>query len=166
MSRYALGFSPRGTCVGSRYGHPGSHFPAPFSRAPRIDRTHQTAGHSRLRPVLSITELPGLLAVRWGDGPTRSIPERQKLSLRCRGYLVGSGILTGFPFGGFWLRATLGPTNPRLTIIVEEPEPLRRLGFSPNFAATTARILVPTWSIRPHGRTSAHAGRLPTGSVY
>ena len=78
----------------------------------------------------------------------------------------GTGILTCFPFDALELRCILGPTNPRLTIIVEEPEPFRLLGFSPNFAATTARILVPTWSTRPHGRASAHAGRLPTGSVY
>lgn len=75
-------------------------------------------------------------------------------------------MLTGFPFGGVWLRATLGPADPRLTIIAEEPGPLRRPGFSPGFAVTTARIRNPTRSTRPHGRASPRAGRLPTGSGF
>ena len=55
----ALGFSPRGTCVGSRYGRGGS-FPDPFSRAPGLGRRALTGPHSRLRPVLAMTALPGL----------------------------------------------------------------------------------------------------------
>ena len=42
----------------------------------------------------------------------------------------GAGILTCFPFEAFVLRDPLGPTNPRLTNIAEEPWPLRRCGFS------------------------------------
>jgi len=59
LPRHALGFSPRGTCVGSRYGRGGS-FPAPFSRAPGLGGTRLTAGPSRLHPVLAMTALPGL----------------------------------------------------------------------------------------------------------
>lgn len=45
---------------------------------------------------------------------------------------TGTGILTCFPFGVLELRHILGPTNPRLTNIVEETWPLRRSGFSPD----------------------------------
>ena len=74
----------------------------------------------------------------------------------------GAGILTCLPFRRSRLRNALGSTNPRLTNSVEEPLPLRRSGFSPLFAATPTRILIRTRSIRPHGRTSARARRLPT----
>ena len=109
---------------------------------------------------------PRVCTIRQGDDLARPTPERQKLSLRYRRYLGGTGMLTGFPFDCLWLRTALGPTNPRLTIIVEEPEPLRRWGFSPHFAVTTARILIPTRSTRTHARASIRAGRLPTGSGY
>lgn len=56
--------------------------------------------------------------------------------------LKGTGILTCFPFGVLRLRYVLGPTDPRLTNIAEEPWPLRRSGFSPDFAATATRIFV------------------------
>ena len=38
VTRAALGFSPRNTCVGSRYGRGGS-FPTPFSWAPGVGWT-------------------------------------------------------------------------------------------------------------------------------
>ncbi len=57
--RHALGFSPRGTSVGSWYGLPGS-FPAPFSRAPGLSRSLLTEACSRLHLVLTITVLPRL----------------------------------------------------------------------------------------------------------
>ena len=96
--RHALGFSPRGTCVGSRYGR-GGFLPASFSRAPGIGRTALTGGYSRLRLVLAITALPRLRTVKRGGSPARPTPRRQALGLRRRRYLRGTGILTGFPFG-------------------------------------------------------------------
>ena len=78
----------------------------------------------------------------------------------------GAGILTCLPFRRSRLRNALGPTNPRLTNIVEEPLPLRLNGFSPFFAATPTRILIRMRSIRPHGRTSARTRRPPTRSPF
>ena len=78
--------------------------------------------------------------------------------------LKGTGILTCFPFGVLRLRYVLGPTDPRLTNIAEEPWPLRRSGFSPDFAATATRIFVSTRSTPAHADASAHAERLPTRS--
>jgi hypothetical protein len=66
------------------------------------------------------------------------------------------------PFRVLRLRAHLGPANPRLTIIVEETWPFRRSGFSPLFAVTHTRILVPTRSTRAHARASTRAGHHPT----
>ena len=51
------------------------------------------------------------------DGPAKHIPKRQGL-LDLKPH--GTGILTCFPVGTLELRRTLGPTNPRLTIIAEE----------------------------------------------
>jgi len=76
----------------------------------------------------------------------------------------GAGILTCFPFGVLELRYPLGPTNPRLTNIAEETWPFRRLGFSPNYAATNTRILVSARSTGPHDPASVHAERLSTES--
>jgi len=61
------------------------------------------------------------------DGATT--PPSISGSVRIAG--AGTGILTCFPFGVLDLRYVLGPTNPRLTNIVEETWPLRRYGFSP-----------------------------------
>ena len=96
--------------------------------------------------------------------PRRRCPAYPEASPPRQRHTDGAGILTGFPFGRVELRTPLGPANPRLTNIAEEPWPLRRSGFSPDYAATTARILVPAWSTRAHARASAHAGRPPTGS--
>lgn len=76
----------------------------------------------------------------------------------------GTGMLTCFPFDMLELRHTLGPTDPWLTNSAEETWPLRRLGFSPNYAPTSARIFIPARSTGPHGPTSAQAGRLSTRS--
>jgi len=83
---------------------------------------------------------------------------------RLRGTPNGTGILTCFPFVVFELRYDLGSTNPRLTIIAEEPWPLRRFRFSLNFGATIARIFVPEWSTGLHSPASTQTRRLPTGS--
>ena len=44
--------------------------------------------------------------------------------------------VNAFPFRSSRLRLTLGPANPRLKNIAEEPLPLRWYGFSPYYAAT------------------------------
>ncbi len=79
-------------------------------------------------------------------------------------WLDGTGILTCFPFAVLELRYGLGSTNPRLTIVAEEPWPLRRLGFLPNLSATIARIFVPERSTGSHDPASIRTRRLPTGS--
>ena len=50
--------------------------------------------------------------LKQGDGPAFHSNKRQNDT--------GTGILTCFPFGVLELRHILGPTNPRLTNIVEE----------------------------------------------
>ncbi len=105
---------------------------------------------------------PQASALKQDDSPARLSPKRRERSLRRRAYPGGAGILTCFPFGHVVLRMPLGPTNPRLTIIAEEASPLRRWGFSPHFAATTAGILIPARSTGAHAPASAQTGRLPT----
>ena len=67
-----------------------------------------------------------------------------------------------FPFRQGMLTLGLGPTNSQLTNIAGKPWPLRRLGFSPNFTATTDRIFICTRSTGLHSPASALAQRLPT----
>ena len=109
---------------------------------------------------------PGASQVRWSDSSTPPSPRRPLLSLRCRTYTRGAGILTGFPFPSYRLGAGLGPPNPPPKTVAEEPLPLRRPGFSPGFAATTARILVPGGSTGPHGPASTPPRRSPTPWRY
>ncbi len=44
--------------------------------------------------------------------------------------------INAIPFRSSRLRLTLGPANPRLKNIAEEPLPFRWCGFSPHYAAT------------------------------
>ena len=129
----ALGFSPRGTCVGSGHGHRGS-FPAPFSRAPGISRTAHTGGPSRFRLVLGLTPLPRLIrldqATAWLGLPR---------GVRCRACVAASlprwrRNLNRLPFRPTRLRSALGPAYSRLTTHCREtlapsaegiPTPLR-----------------------------------------
>src|SRR3989304_3730733 len=55
------------------------------------------------------------------------------------------------PFRRSRLRNVLGPPNPRLTNIAEEPWPFRRWRFSLHFAATLPRIRIRARSTGPHG---------------
>jgi len=121
-------------------------------------------GHSSLQPVLAVTALPGLRVVSRGGCLGRPTSTRQGSGLRCRTYLRGTGILTRFPFGRTELRPALGPANPQLTTVAEEPWPFRPWGFSPHFAVTTAGIRTRDGSIGPHGPTSTPSRRPPTGS--
>ena len=84
------------------------HFP--FSRAPGIcSLTPLLFGR-----VLTITVLHQPIQLRQSDDSVKHIRKRQD----CR--MNGTGILTCFPVDLLELRQTLGPTNPRLTNIVEE----------------------------------------------
>ena len=70
--------------------------------------------------------LPRAWTVRLGEGPARTDPKR-RLSLH-----GGTGILTCFPFVSLALRRDLGPANPRLIDIAEEPLRVRPSGFPPD----------------------------------
>lgn len=117
-----------------------------------------------MQPTFVITHLlasrhygsPRYSMLKQCDDTARPAPKRQLLLLN------GTGILTCFPFDVLELRYNLGPTNPRLIIIAEETWPLRRLGFSPNFAVTITRIFVSARSTGTQVPASARAKRLPT----
>jgi len=96
LPRHALGFSPRGTSVGSRYGHGGS-FSEGFSRAPGIDRTSLTGGHSRFHPVLAITALPGLIRLA-GLVDRSAYPEASPSELALPHLPPWYGNINPFPF--------------------------------------------------------------------
>src|SRR5437762_2656055 len=117
--------------------------------------------YSRVHPLLAITALRGLrrLIARLDDSACRDASDVGQGSARCRNINL-------LPFRVLRLGEHLGPTNPRLTSIAEEPWPLRRCGFSPHFAATPPRILIRTRSTGPHGPTSTRARRPPTRSPF
>ncbi|MDK2782476.1 MAG: hypothetical protein PWQ32_65 [Thermococcaceae archaeon] len=94
--RHALGFSPRGTSVGSRYGRGGS-FPEGFSRAPGIGGTPLTGGHSRFHPVLAITALPGLIRLAGLVGRS-AYPEASPSGLALPHLPPRYGNINPFPF--------------------------------------------------------------------
>ncbi len=121
----------------------------------------QLEGPSRLHPLLAITALRGLQRL---DSATALLGLSGCVMHGSIAY-DGAGILTCFPFGVLQLGYALGPANPRLTNIAVEPWPLRRSGFSPDSAATFARILVGAWSTGAHAPASAHAPRPPTYSL-
>ncbi len=157
-----LSLLSQGTCVSSGYGLTSYQFRGHFSWAPRIIRT-----------LLSITlysrslvyPSPGRHGAWRGRQPPTDYLEASSHGTRCRRCLRGSGILTGFPFVHVQLGVHLGPTNSRLKSIAEKPLPLRRSGFSPDFAVTTGRIFIPTRSTRRYRLASALAGRLLTTSA-
>ncbi len=68
-------------------------------------------------------------AVSRGGCPGRPTLRRRRPGLRCRAYPRGTGILTRFPFAGSVLRPRLGPANPRLTTVAEEPWPFPAEGI-------------------------------------
>jgi hypothetical protein len=105
-----LAFSACGTCVSTRYGR----IPR-FSRAPGIVLTPHTGGPSPFGEVLTITVLPSLSRLGHGDGRARIVRMRHFAGRRWN--------INQLPIRWIRLRATLGPANPRLTSIVEEPLP-------------------------------------------
>ena len=117
LLRHALGYSPRGTCVSSRYGRHGPR-PCTFHRHPEsaeVSLKRETP--SRLHPLLTITVLRGLQRL---DSATALLGLSGCVM---HGSIVhgGAGILTCFPFGVLQLGYALGPANPRLTNIAVEP---------------------------------------------
>ena len=156
-----MGFSPRDTCVGSKYGHLESLL-LPFSRAQRISQSPLNGSPFALSPGSHHYGSPQVYMLRWSDSSTWPTSKRQEEALRCRTYPGGTGILTRFPFERVELRTSLGPADPRLTNVAEETLPLRRWGFSPHFAATTAGILTLARSTGAHAPASTQARRLPT----
>lgn len=78
---------------------------------PQIDSSFPIPPFVRFLPL----RLPRTWTVRPGDGPARATP-RRRLSLH-----DGTRILTRFPFDPLELRRDLGPANPRLISIAEEP---------------------------------------------
>lgn len=69
-----------------------------------------------LSPTSHHYGIPWHYTLERDDGPAWHTLKRQGLRLKS----YSTGILTCFPVGTFELRRTLGPTNPRLTIIAEE----------------------------------------------
>jgi hypothetical protein len=110
FTRYALAFSACGTCVSTRYGR----IPR-FSRAPGMVPTPHTRGPSPFGEVLTITVLPSLNRLGHGDGRAGIVRMRHFAGRRWN--------INQLPIRWIRLRATLGPANPRLTSIVEEPLP-------------------------------------------
>ena len=102
-------------------------------------------------------ETPQVSTLRHRDGNGQAVRKFPKGAL-----LLGSGILTGFPFPHLFLRAQLGSTNPQQINFTGEPLLFRRLGFSPNSFATPGRIFYAARSTPPHGEASALAVCLPT----
>ena len=123
-------------------------------------KSPQLGTPSRLRPLLAITALRGFQRL---DSATALLSLSGCVMHRSIAH-GGAGILTCFPFELLQLGQPLGPANPRLMNIAVEPWPLRRSGFSPDFAATFARILVGARSTGAHAPASAHTPRPPTCS--
>ncbi len=96
--RHALGYSPRGTCVGSRYGHLRFQVLIPFSRAPGIHRTHHFSGPFPHSSGSRHYGSPRTSAVKWSDNSTRCIQKRQEPSAALRQVLRWHGNINPFPF--------------------------------------------------------------------
>ena len=149
--RHTLGYSPRGTCVSSRYGHLYG-----FSRDPGIVRlllTPSRSSHHDGSPI---------------DYRTLRHPmtEMHELARAVTIIVQRHTNINAFPIRISRLRISLGPANPRLTNIAEEPWPLRWCGFSPHFAATLPWILIHTRSTRLHSLASVRACRRATTSAF
>ena len=81
-------------------------------------------------------------------------------------FAEGHTNINAFPFRTSRLRMSLGPANPRLMNIAEEPWPLRWCGFSPHYAATLPWILIRRRSTRPHDLASTRPRRRATPSPF
>ncbi len=140
-----------GTCVSSRYGHLYG-----FSWDPGIIRrllTPSRSSHHDGSPI-------GYRTLRH---PMTGVHE---LARAVTIVVEGHTNINAFPIRTFRLRMPLGPANPRLKNIAEEPLPLRWCGFSPHYAATLPWILICTRSTRPHDLASTRAHRRATPSPF
>ena len=72
------------------------------------------------------------------------------------------GILTYFPFPLLPSEHRLGPANPGLICIAQEPLLFRHLSCLDKSDPTNTRILILTRSIKPYGKTSAQVRCLLT----
>ena len=140
-----------GTCVSSRYGHLYG-----FSWDPGIIRlllTPSRSSHHDGSPI---------------DYRTlrHSMTEVHELALAVTIIAERLTNINAFPIRTFRLRMPLGPANPRLKNIAEEPLPLRWCGFSPHYAATLPWILICTRSTRPYDLASTRAHRRATSSSF
>src|SRR3990172_2709268 len=134
--------------------------PTSFSRAPRISGRGcpRTPAFIPFSPLRHSGDFNGWIA-RQDESTYRDASDVGQGSAWCRNINL-------LPFRVPRLWEHLGPTNPRLTSIAEEPWPFRRCGFSPHFAATPPRILIRTRSTGPHGPTSTRARRPSTRSPF
>lgn len=101
-----------------------------------------------------------------GDGVRtgRHMPAPTSPMRSLRASTRGSRNINRVSIREFRLRTHLGSTNPRRMIVVEEPWPLRRTGFSPVFAVTPPRIFIRMRSTGAHAPTSTRTPRLHTQS--
>ena len=75
LDQQALGYSPRGTCVGSRYGlNVRPHWA--FHGDQESTEDGVTPSYSRLHPLLVITTLHGFTSLEQAGEPARHIPIR------------------------------------------------------------------------------------------
>ena len=140
-----------GTCVSSRYGHLYG-----FSWDPGIIRlllTPSRSSHHDGSPI-------GYRTLRH---PMTGMHELARAVTR---FAEGHTNINAFPFRTSRLRMSLGPANPRLMNIAEEPWPLRWCGFSPHYAATLPWILIRRRSTRPHDLASTRPRRRATPSPF
>lgn len=158
---HTLGFSPRGTSVGSWYEYL-NFLNASFSWSPGISLILHTKYHSNLNLVLIITILPRFIVISTTDKLCKPSPKSQKQFLCYHTYLDNTGILTCFPFPSFLLGIRLGSITPWLIYIVKEPLPFRWQWFSHCTAPTTTRILYSSWSTNLFRLASAQPECLPT----
>ena len=90
---------------------------------PQVDRIYTVSPFTRFVPL----RLPRTLTIRPGESPAPATPRRQRS-------LYGSTeILISSPFVMLELRHHLGPANPQLTNIAEEPLSVRPSRFSPDY---------------------------------
>ena len=106
---------------------PRSLFTVPWLQPEPHKRPHHA--FSRLSPLRYSAAFSAWTGRRYPPAPAWPSQRCWERSLRCRTYPGGAGILTGFPFGGYELRAALGPTNCWLTKHRQQTLALSALGI-------------------------------------
>ena len=171
-----------------RAGTPSPEVTGLFCRVPSRYFTRHTLGYSPWVPV-SVLGTVIFCGFSWDQGlirlsltPSRvshhdgsphdyrtlrhSMTEVHELALAVTIIAERLTNINAIPFRSSRLRLTLGPANPRLKNIAEEPLPLRWCGFSPHYAATLSWILICTRSTRPYDLASTRAHRRATPSSF